>query len=70
MKKLFLFFIRAYQLCLSPLIGSSCRFYPSCSCYAAEAITHHGALKGAYLTAKRLLKCNPWHPGGIDNIPN
>lgn len=66
MKTLLLFFIRLYQLCLSPFLGSCCRFAPSCSEYAKEALEKYGAFKGSLLTAKRLLKCGPWHPGGYD----
>ena len=69
MKKLLLLLIRVYQVALSPFIGRSCRFYPSCSHYAAEAIRVHGAAKGTALTAKRICKCNPWHAGGFDPVP-
>jgi putative membrane protein insertion efficiency factor len=69
MKKPLLLLIRAYQLGLSPFLGSRCRFYPSCSSYAAEAIALHGALNGSLLAAKRLCKCHPWHPGGCDPVP-
>jgi uncharacterized protein len=61
--------IRAYQLVLSPLIGPSCRFYPSCSHYAIEAIETHGSLRGAWLTIKRISRCHPWHEGGFDPVP-
>ena len=61
--------IRLYQLTISPLIGPCCRFYPSCSEYALEALEVHGTFKGIYLTIKRLLKCHPWHPGGCDFVP-
>lgn len=63
------FLIRLYQLTISPLIGPCCRFYPSCSEYALEALEVHGTFKGIYLTIKRLLKCHPWHPGGCDFVP-
>jgi putative membrane protein insertion efficiency factor len=69
MKKTLLLLIRAYQLGLSPFLGSRCRFYPSCSSYAAEAIALHGAVNGSLLAAKRLCKCHPWHPGGCDPVP-
>lgn len=69
MKFIFLFLVRLYQLTLSPFLGKRCRFYPSCSDYAMEAIKKHGACRGAWLTVKRLLKCQPWHPGGIDEVP-
>jgi uncharacterized protein len=61
--------IRLYQRLVSPLLGARCRFYPSCSEYAAQAIERHGALKGTYLAARRLLRCHPWHEGGIDEVP-
>jgi putative membrane protein insertion efficiency factor len=69
MKTLLLILLRAYQLCISPFLGQSCRFYPSCSQYAIEAIREHGALKGGALTAKRLCKCHPLHAGGVDPVP-
>lgn len=61
--------IRAYQLVLSPLLGPSCRFYPSCSQYGIEAIDTHGALRGTWLTIKRISRCHPWHEGGFDPVP-
>lgn len=61
--------IRAYQLTLRPVIGANCRFYPSCSAYAREAVCAHGALKGSLLAGRRILSCNPWHPGGYDPVP-
>ena len=61
--------IRAYQLTLSPLLGPRCRFYPSCSQYALEAVRAHGALYGCWLALRRLSRCHPWHPGGYDPIP-
>jgi putative membrane protein insertion efficiency factor len=69
MKTLLLILLRAYQLGISPFLGQNCRFYPSCSQYAAEAIREHGAFKGSALTAARLCKCHPWHPGGVDPVP-
>lgn len=69
MKTLLLLLLRAYQLGISPFLGQNCRFYPSCSTYAAEAIREHGAAKGSLLAAKRLCKCHPWHPGGLDPVP-
>jgi putative membrane protein insertion efficiency factor len=59
----------AYQWTLRPLLGAHCRFYPSCSHYALEALTTHGALRGAALSGARILRCNPWHPGGYDPVP-
>ena len=62
--------IRVYQWTLSPMLGARCRFYPSCSCYAHEAILRHGALTGTWLAAKRLLRCHPFSPGGYDPVPD
>ena len=61
--------IRIYRWLLSPWIGNQCRFHPTCSCYAEEAIKRHGAIKGGYLMCARLIKCHPWHPGGFDPVP-
>ena len=69
MKRLLLALIAGYRLLLSPLLGASCRFYPSCSAYASEAIETHGALRGTWLSVVRILKCHPWHPGGVDQVP-
>lgn len=69
MKRLLLGLIKAYRYLLSPLLGPSCRFYPTCSAYAVEAIDTHGALRGSWLAVRRILKCHPWHPGGIDPVP-
>jgi len=68
-KKAGIALIRAYRYLASPWVGNQCRFYPTCSHYAEEAIEHYGLAKGSFLTAKRLLKCHPWHPGGIDFVP-
>lgn len=69
MKVFFLFLIRLYRKKLSPLFPSRCRFYPSCSAYSYEAIEKYGALKGGFLTVKRILKCHPFNPGGYDPVP-
>lgn len=61
--------LRAYQLWISPALPPTCRFYPTCSAYAIEALQVHGVLWGSWLTLRRLLKCAPWHPGGIDRVP-
>lgn len=69
MKTLLLVLLRIYRYALSPWLGQRCRFYPSCSAYATEAVTKYGALRGGWLTLKRLGRCHPWHPGGIDPVP-
>lgn len=69
MRRFLIGLIEAYRLLLSPFFGGQCRFYPTCSQYAREAIEVHGALKGSWLTVKRLLRCGPWHPGGNDPVP-
>lgn len=61
--------IRAYQLLVSPLLGPRCKYYPSCSHYGLEAVRRHGALKGFTLAAWRVLRCNPWSNGGVDDVP-
>jgi putative membrane protein insertion efficiency factor len=61
--------IRGYQKVISPALPPSCRFYPSCSQYAIEAIARHGALRGSWLAARRLARCHPFHPGGVDPVP-
>ena len=68
MRKLAINMIKFYQSAISPLMGRSCRFYPSCSCYAEEAIQQYGVLRGGYLTLLRILKCHPFHPGGFDPV--
>jgi len=69
MKTLLLFLLRAYQLVISPMLGQNCRFYPSCSHYAMEALRVHGAAKGSLLAAKRVCRCHPWNDGGVDPVP-
>ncbi|TWI60617.1 hypothetical protein IP91_05025 [Pseudoduganella lurida] len=61
--------LRAYQVAISPLMPPSCRFYPSCSNYAIEALRVHGAAKGSWLAARRLCRCHPWNAGGLDPVP-
>jgi len=62
--------IKAYRYLLSPWLGAHCRFHPTCSCYAITAIERYGALRGSAMAARRLLRCHPWHPGGIDPVPD
>lgn len=69
MKKILIGVIRFYKKCISPLFPPVCRFQPTCSQYAIEAIQTHGAAKGCWLALRRLLKCHPWHPGGYDPVP-
>jgi putative membrane protein insertion efficiency factor len=61
--------VRGYQLVISPLLPPSCRFMPSCSQYALEAIMRHGAVRGTWLAVRRLVRCHPFHPGGFDPVP-
>jgi putative membrane protein insertion efficiency factor len=69
MKRVLLQLVRFYQKFISPLKPPSCRFYPTCSQYAFEAVQIYGAGRGSFLAVKRLLKCGPWHPGGFDPVP-
>lgn len=69
MSKLLLVLIKAYRYCISPLLGPSCRFLPTCSEYAVQAIEKHGAGYGGWLALKRIARCHPWHPGGYDPVP-
>ena len=69
MKLLLTGLIQLYRYTLSPVLGQNCRFEPSCSMYALEAIHTHGAAHGSWLATKRLCRCHPWHPGGYDPVP-
>lgn len=62
--------VRAYRLIASPWVGHGCRFHPTCSAYALEALEKHGGLRGAVLTARRIARCHPWGGSGIDNVPD
>ncbi|MGM0587438.1 MAG: membrane protein insertion efficiency factor YidD [Bacteroidota bacterium] len=70
MKHLFIGIVRLYQLIISPHLQDSCRYYPTCSHYAIEALRKHGALRGSWLALTRLLRCHPWAEGGIDPVPD
>ncbi len=69
MKKILLYIVKFYQKFISPMFPPTCRFSPTCSHYAVEAITKYGAIKGLYLSIKRILKCHPFHQGGYDPVP-
>jgi len=69
MRAVLRFAVRAYRWFVSPMLPPACRFSPSCSEYAEEALERHGALKGSWLAARRLCRCGPWHPGGHDPVP-
>jgi len=70
MKSLLLGLIRAYRFVLSPFFGQHCRFEPTCSHYALEAIEHYGSFKGSWLAIRRIFRCHPWQPGGYDPVPS
>ncbi|UFU01151.1 membrane protein insertion efficiency factor YidD [Radiobacillus kanasensis] len=70
MKHFFILCVRGYQRYISPMTPPSCRFQPTCSQYAIEALQTHGAIKGFYLSVIRILKCHPFHPGGFDPVPD
>lgn len=69
MKYLLIGLLKAYRLLISPLYGQVCRYYPSCSAYALEAVQVHGSLRGSWLAVRRVLRCHPWAAGGVDKVP-
>lgn len=69
MKRVLVWLLRGYQLLLSPMLGQNCRFYPTCSNYAIEALHRHGAARGGWLAVRRVCRCHPWNPGGADPVP-
>ncbi len=69
MRTIMLALIRLYRAVLSPLLGAHCRFYPSCSAYAEQAVRDHGAVRGGWIAVRRLVRCHPWDPGGHDPVP-
>ncbi|MBE9191266.1 membrane protein insertion efficiency factor YidD [Gloeocapsopsis crepidinum LEGE 06123] len=69
MKRLILFLIRGYRILISPLFPPTCRFHPTCSQYAMEAVERFGVWRGGILAMRRVLRCHPWHPGGYDPVP-
>ena len=69
MRHVLIFFVRMYQVGLSPLLPASCRYYPSCSAYAVTALEKYGAVRGAWLAVRRIARCHPFHPGGYDPVP-
>jgi uncharacterized protein len=69
MKQIAQWLIRIYQWTIRPLLGTTCRFYPSCSDFASEAMARYGVVYGSWLALKRIIRCHPWHPGGYDPVP-
>ncbi|MCX9155632.1 membrane protein insertion efficiency factor YidD [Niveibacterium sp. 24ML] len=69
MKAVLILLLRAYRFFLSPFLGRNCRFHPSCSAYAIEALQRYGAIKGFWLAARRVTRCHPWNAGGYDPVP-
>ena len=69
MKHVLIALLRAYRFAISPLYGQVCRYHPSCSAYALEAVTVHGSIKGSWLAVRRIARCNPWARGGYDPVP-
>ncbi|MFW6191125.1 MAG: membrane protein insertion efficiency factor YidD [Thiohalospira sp.] len=69
MRTILVLVVRLYRYLVSPLLGPRCRFHPTCSCYAEEAVRRFGAVRGGWLAVRRLVRCHPWHPGGVDPVP-
>ncbi|MDN4053499.1 membrane protein insertion efficiency factor YidD [Massilia sp. YIM B02763] len=69
MNRLLVWLLRGYQLMVSPMLGQNCRFYPTCSNYAVEAVQLHGAARGSWLALRRVCRCHPWNDGGVDLVP-
>jgi putative membrane protein insertion efficiency factor len=69
MRRVLVLFVRGYQVAISPILPASCRYYPSCSAYAIEAIERYGAVRGAWMAARRIALCHPFRPGGYDPVP-
>ncbi|MES9898271.1 MAG: membrane protein insertion efficiency factor YidD [Sedimenticola sp.] len=69
MKRLLILLVKVYSYLISPFLGNNCRYYPTCSEYAQEAIERHGALAGVWLAIKRISRCHPFHEGGVDPVP-
>jgi putative membrane protein insertion efficiency factor len=69
MRKIIQKLIRVYQVAISPLLGNNCRFHPTCSEYASEALHQHGTMRGSWLALRRICRCHPWNPGGFDPVP-
>ena len=67
--RLLILLVRAYRWLISPVLPQACRFHPSCSSYAEEALRRHGAWRGGWLATRRICRCGPWHPGGCDPVP-